>query len=240
MCIRDSQITIIRGKVEEVKLPIEKVDIIISEWMGYFLLYESMLDTVLYARDKWLATDGFILPDKAVLYVSTLEDEEYKSEKLEFWDNVYGITMPSIKRWVTTEPLVDVVNEKALNSNSCAILNIDIMKVTVKELDFAHEYQLTINRKDYVHGLVSWFDVYFTQSKIPIKLSTSPYQKSTHWKQTIFYSPNAYPVNKGDVIKGSIAVKKNKQNNRELDIKISYHLENDINKIHDVAYYRLS
>ena len=31
-----------------------QVDIIISEWMGYFLLYESMLDTVLYARDKWM------------------------------------------------------------------------------------------------------------------------------------------------------------------------------------------
>ena len=32
----------------------EKVDIIISEWMGYFLFYESMLDTVIFARDKWL------------------------------------------------------------------------------------------------------------------------------------------------------------------------------------------
>lgn len=49
-------ITIVKGKVEEVTLPdgIEKVDIIISEWMGYCLFYESMLDTVLYARDKWL------------------------------------------------------------------------------------------------------------------------------------------------------------------------------------------
>lgn len=27
-------ITIIQGKVEEVELPVEKVDIIISEWMG--------------------------------------------------------------------------------------------------------------------------------------------------------------------------------------------------------------
>lgn len=33
----------------------EKVDIIISEWMGYFLFYESMLDTVLYARQVELA-----------------------------------------------------------------------------------------------------------------------------------------------------------------------------------------
>ncbi len=44
------KITIIRGKVEDISLPVEKVDIIISEWMGYCLFYESMLDTVLYAR----------------------------------------------------------------------------------------------------------------------------------------------------------------------------------------------
>ena len=41
-----------------------QVDIIISEWMGYALLYESMLDTVLVARDKWLNPDGIIMPDK--------------------------------------------------------------------------------------------------------------------------------------------------------------------------------
>lgn len=47
-------ITIFKGKVEEVELPVEKVDIIISEWMGYCLFYESMLNTVIFARDKWL------------------------------------------------------------------------------------------------------------------------------------------------------------------------------------------
>lgn len=47
-------VTIIKGKVEEVELPVEGVDIIISEWMGYCLFYESMLNTVIYARDKWL------------------------------------------------------------------------------------------------------------------------------------------------------------------------------------------
>ena len=44
------KVTVIRGKVEDIQLPVEKVDIIISEWMGYCLFYESMLDTVLYAR----------------------------------------------------------------------------------------------------------------------------------------------------------------------------------------------
>jgi len=50
-------ITLIKGKIEEVELPVDKVDIIISEWMGYCLLYESMLDTVLFARDKWLVCE---------------------------------------------------------------------------------------------------------------------------------------------------------------------------------------
>lgn len=29
------RVTVIKGKIEEVVLPVEQVDIIISEWMGY-------------------------------------------------------------------------------------------------------------------------------------------------------------------------------------------------------------
>lgn len=55
--------------MEEVELPVEKVDIIISEWMGYFLLYESMLDCVLDARDKYLTKDGLIFPNKVNIQI---------------------------------------------------------------------------------------------------------------------------------------------------------------------------
>ena len=75
-------VTIIRGKVEEIELPVPKVDIIISEWMGYCLFYESMLDTVLYARDKWLAPGGLMFPDRATLYVCGIEDRQYKDDKI--------------------------------------------------------------------------------------------------------------------------------------------------------------
>ena len=69
------KIEILRGKVEEITLPdgIDKVDIIISEWMGYCLFYESMLDTVLFARDKWLKPGGLMFPDRATLYVTAIE-----------------------------------------------------------------------------------------------------------------------------------------------------------------------
>lgn len=60
----------------------EKVDIIISEWMGYFLLYESMLDCVLYARDRWLKPDGIMMPDKAKMYIALLEDKVFYDKKI--------------------------------------------------------------------------------------------------------------------------------------------------------------
>ena len=40
-----------KGRLEDLDLhKCEKFDVIVSEWMGYFLLYEGMLDTVIYAR----------------------------------------------------------------------------------------------------------------------------------------------------------------------------------------------
>lgn len=82
-----SRVTLLQGKMEEVELPAQhlnngKVDIIISEWMGYFLLYESMLDTVLYARDKYLVPGGKIFPDHATIYMAAIEDGEYKEDKI--------------------------------------------------------------------------------------------------------------------------------------------------------------
>ena len=102
------RITVIKGKMEEIILPVESVDIIISEWMGYFLLYESMLDSVLFARDKYLKKGGMLFPDRAILFLATIEDEEYAEEKFNFWDNVYGVKMDCIKKWALKEPLVEV------------------------------------------------------------------------------------------------------------------------------------
>lgn len=68
--------------MEEVVLPVDKVDIIISEWMGYFLLYESMFDSVIYARDRYLVPGGLMFPDEATMYLAGIEDQDYKEEKI--------------------------------------------------------------------------------------------------------------------------------------------------------------
>ena len=57
---------VVQGKVEEVELPVQMVDVIISDWMGHALFHESLISSVLAARDRWLVQDGLMLPDKVV------------------------------------------------------------------------------------------------------------------------------------------------------------------------------
>lgn len=61
--------TVVSGMIEELDetMPVEVggVDVLVSEWMGYCLLFESMLPSVLHARDRWLKPGGAILPDTA-------------------------------------------------------------------------------------------------------------------------------------------------------------------------------
>jgi len=219
----EDKITIIKSKVEDAVLPVEKVDIIISEWMGYFLLYESMLDCVLFARDKWLNPDGYILPDKATIYLTGIEDGSYKKQKLNFWDDIYGIDMSIVKPAALCEPLIDVCEKGAINSSHCKILEIDIYTVKKEDLDFSSAYEFTFFRNDTFHGLMSWFDIYFDKLPNKVEFSTGPYQKNTHWKQVVFYTDHDLFVDKGEIIKGSIAVRKSHTNFRELDVKVSFH-----------------
>ena len=88
----EGTITVVRGKVEDITLPdgIEKVDIIVSEWMGYALLYESMLDSVLRARDRFLRPGGVMAPSQCKMMFALCDGSEIYKERIGFWNDVYG------------------------------------------------------------------------------------------------------------------------------------------------------
>jgi protein arginine N-methyltransferase 1 len=143
---------------------------------------------------------------------------------MSFWNDVYGINMKCIQPAVMSEPLIDVCDKGAINSTKCKIMEIDLYTVKKEDLDFSAKYELTFNRQDTLHGLMAWFDIYFDKVPNKVEFTTSPYNKATHWKQTVFYTDKDIYVEKGETLKGSIAVRKSNFNFRELDVKISYHL----------------
>lgn len=267
----DHIITLVKGKVEEVSLPdgVEKVDIIISEWMGYCLLYESMLDTVIYARDKWLREDGLIFPDRASLFLVGIEDRQYKEEKIdckwtdwphlmvkffekEFaltlalssssfsgWGDVYGFNMNAIRRVAIREPLVDCVDKNQIVTSRGLLIELDLYKARVEDLAFTAPFQLKVQRDDYIQAFVAYFSVEFSKCHKRTGFNTSPECKYTHWKHTVFYMDKAITANQGTYVSGKFTVKPNSINKRDLDMEIEVEYHGPYDDVANTFTYKM-
>lgn len=216
-------VTLIRGKVEEIDLPIDQVDVIVSEWMGYALLYESMLDTVLHARDKWLTGGGLILPNIARMTIEAIDDKEYWDGKVAFWNDVYGYDMTTLRPLPLMEPIVEIVPPENVLSDRCTFKAIDINTVKAKELDFEAPFTVRTSRAGTCHGFVIAFDIDFDADLAPPKAEfaaadapkkAEPWEKvtfstgcqttPTHWKQAICLLDPPMELEEGAEITGSI------------------------------------
>ena len=93
--------------------------------------------------------------------------------------------MSVIKNIAITEPLVDVVEGKAVVSSTVPILNLDLLTCTKEDCDFKSPFILKCIRNDFCHAFVAYFECAFTQVHKPIAFTTSPFATYTHWKQTV-------------------------------------------------------
>lgn len=59
-----------------------------------------------------------------------------RQEKIDFWDNVYGFDMSSIKQRALIEPLVDSVDPDQIATSSCQMKAINILDMKVSDAEF--------------------------------------------------------------------------------------------------------
>lgn len=114
---------------------------------------------------------------------------------------------------------------KAVTTDPTAVLTLDLYTCTVADLAFTTPFSLTVRRTDYVHALIAWFDIEFSACHKPVKFSTGPHTKYTHWKQTVFYLRDAITVEAGETLNARLLCKPNERNRRDLDIAVDYRLE---------------
>ncbi|KIJ59063.1 hypothetical protein HYDPIDRAFT_101466 [Hydnomerulius pinastri MD-312] len=166
-------ITVIRGKVEEITLPDEvtHVDIIISEWMGYALLYESMLDSVLHARDRFLRPDGGVMaPSQCRIMLALCEGSEILKDRVGFWGDVYGFDLSVMAHEAYDEAIVDVVGPDSVVSEPYLLKDLHLKSITSRQLDFSSPFTLTStsSMRTKIHALVLYFDTFFTTTSEPV------------------------------------------------------------------------
>lgn len=203
------KITCLRGKIEEVTLPVDKVDIIVSEWMGYCLLYEAMLDSVIYARDRYLRPDGLMVPSHMNMWVSPVADPDYVADHFAFWRDVYGFDMKAMQSGIHDDAQVLDMPARTLCAAPFPFLQLSLHTTTVKDLVFKRKWQAKLTQDiDALDGFIIWFDSFFMPSrddKIPedaraeewvkaekkgVAFTTGPCAKLTHWKQGVMFVDN--------------------------------------------------
>ncbi|KAL7531114.1 hypothetical protein ACHAWF_003637 [Thalassiosira exigua] len=229
----DDVIYCVRGKIEtllkEKSLPLsdgETVEIIVSEWMGYALFFETMLPSVLAARD---ATGGTMFPNVSKIFLEGANDKE----RLNYWDNVHSLNMSPMKERMvnelTQEGWVEVVADENIVTNRGKLIEHDLNTCKDEELDFEAPFELSLRHPMSsddaveVHYLVLSFDIDFSVpfTKV-VSFSTGCQSTPTHWKQTVLcFDPMHNPtLANGDLLRGKFRMKRNAENHRAIDMAV--------------------
>ena len=240
------KIQCLRGKVEEVKLPVERVDIIVSEWMGYCLLFEAMLDSVLWARDHYLAPGGLMVPSHCVLHIAPFSDDDFVMDNVDFWREVYGFDMSAMMEDIHKDVQIRHFQPSVMVAPSTPFLTLPLHSIAVEDLTFSKKFSLRLDKDaSALDGWAIWFDTFFLPSAtapLPgdskaeswkdstgrsVAFTTGPYGKETHWKSGILLIKRnevaRHALQSGEDLTGSVAYAKPVgQNSRGLEISVSW------------------
>jgi type I protein arginine methyltransferase len=203
--------------------PLEEhsVDVLVSEWMGFYLLHESMLGSVLDARDRWLRPGGQMLPARARILAAPVETMEFYRENIGFWgEEVYGFDMSAMLGLAMVEnletPQILSLTGDAVLAEPAVVADLDLATVTKAELEeISRPLEFTATRAGQLHGVACWFDCAFGPEQV---LDTSPSAPPTHWKQTVVLLPEVRNVVPGDVIRGQITLRQNPLHYRRYEV----------------------
>ena len=93
-------IDVLECAVEDTQLE-QKVDIIVSEPIGFLLVHERMLESFVKARDMYLRPGGLMMPSRGVIMACPFTDQtlwDEQAQKSKFWQDsaFYGIDLRAL------------------------------------------------------------------------------------------------------------------------------------------------
>ena len=200
--------------------------------LGNMLVFESVLPSLVVAREKWLKPGGVMLPDTAKLYMAPIADGQSYEKRLLFWDTIkdkYNVDMSALKPYAM-KCLLDQINVQDVNSKDVTaepaeICSYSLESVKLSELpNIKSSFTFKCSADTTINGFVTWFIVSFPDGSC---LSTSPYDARTHWKHAVIYIDQPVSVRRADIIAGSITITPNPSCERFLNVRVNYRHNKD-------------
>lgn len=214
------RICVVHDKIENVSFDM-KVDVIVSEPIGVFLVHERMCESFIDARDKFLTRNGTMVPRSGTIHITPFSDWALWSDcmtRSRFWENnnFYGVDLSQMFADAIDEnismPVVGTFPPEALLKVRCGSEHfVDYMTVTQNELvEFTIPISWEIEATGLIHGIAGWFSLDLDPTgkrSSKYKLDTSPRDPITHWQQVRFLLRHPLAVNAGQRICGRMHLK---------------------------------
>ena len=179
-------VQVIQDDVTQIALP-ERVDVIVSEWLGGFGIDEGMLAPVVTARDRWLKPGGLMIPDSVTAWVALVHDS-YLAETLAFLqDHPYDLDLGGL-----VEKTVNEISYSGgfrhlaaadRRSDAARLWTTNARRIPVEAAQAPHEaeVQLSVQERGTANALGLWFSAELAPG---ISLSVGPGDPPTHWGMT--------------------------------------------------------
>ncbi len=177
---------VIHGDVADVELP-ERVDVIVSEWLGGFGIDEGMLVPVIAARDRWLKPGGIMIPSSVTAWTALVYDR-YLGEMMELLrDDPYGVRLDDLVDKTVNEILYSgTFRHLAVGdtrSEPARLWTTDAVLIPLDQAQAPHEADTLLHVRN--HGTANALALWFSTDLAPgISLSVGPGDPPTHWGMT--------------------------------------------------------
>lgn len=172
---------------EDATLP-EKVDVIVSEWMGGFGVDENILPALVMMRDRWLRPGGVIVPGRVTAILAPAELPDF-DDAIAFWrSKPHGVDMDLIAAATTNETFHSQteLTPDALLASPLPMWSHDPLTTTLEEADqpFVANLSFVATRSGMMSALAAWFTAEMTTGGEV--LSNAVGLPPTHWGRTLF------------------------------------------------------
>jgi SAM-dependent methyltransferase len=179
-------VRVIHGDAVDVEPP-ERVDVIVSEWLGGFGIDEGMLVPVIAARDRWLEPGGVMIPRSVTAWAALVHDR-YLGDTVEFLRaNPYGLDLEDlVERTVNEISYSGGFRHLAAGdrrSEPSRLWTTDVGTIPLEQAQSPHEAEGLLHVR--AHGTANALALWFSAELAPgISLSVGPGDPPTHWGMT--------------------------------------------------------
>jgi len=164
----------------------EKVDVVVSELIGHIAFEEGMAESLFDAKERFLVTNGVMLPERVVLKVALVEENEVYPECIDCWQDIGGIDYSLMREEAVKACYLSSLNDRNLLSEPKIFFSVNFKERCQLNLQDKHSFKVCRSGK--INGIALWFEAYLSSN---VTLSSGPWAR-THWKQC--FAPIATPL----------------------------------------------